>query len=122
METDLRSRVDSSVADLVTRTIRGHHRRRLRWLGWESALESAESHVHIAGWHLSPDVAVTRDGRPVVLRNLLAELAERVEVRVLVWAGAPLPLFRPSRRSVREARERLTRGTRVRCALDSRSV
>jgi phosphatidylserine/phosphatidylglycerophosphate/cardiolipin synthase-like enzyme len=39
-------------------------------------------------------------------------------VRVLVWAGAPLPLFRPSRPQVREAAARLRRG-RVRVALDA---
>ncbi len=50
-------------------------------------LERAESHVHIAGWYFSPDFALTREGEPAILRNLLAELAERVEVRVLVWVG-----------------------------------
>jgi hypothetical protein len=30
------------------------------------------------------------------LRDHLGELAERVEVRVLLWAGAPLPVFSPS--------------------------
>ena len=83
-------------------------------------LQRAESHVHIAGWYFSPDFALTRDGEPVILRNLLAELAERVEVRVLVWAGAPLPLFRPSRAMVRRMRERLCAGTRIRCALDAK--
>jgi hypothetical protein len=57
--------------------------------------------VHLAGWYFSPEFALTRSPRPAVLRNLLAELAERVDVRVLAWAGAPLPLFRPSRRRVR---------------------
>jgi phosphatidylserine/phosphatidylglycerophosphate/cardiolipin synthase-like enzyme len=83
-------------------------------------LERAESHIHIAGWFFSPDFALTRpQEQPVILRNLLAELAERVEVRLLVWAGAPLPLFRPSRRMVRTARERLCRGTKIRCMLDA---
>ena len=68
----------------------------------------AESHVHLAGWYFSPDFALKRDGEPAILRNLLAELAERIEVRVLVWAGAPLPLFRPSRGMVRRMRESLT--------------
>jgi phosphatidylserine/phosphatidylglycerophosphate/cardiolipin synthase-like enzyme len=81
-------------------------------------LKRAESHVHIAGWYFSPDFALVRDGEPQVLRNLLAEVAERVEVRVLVWAGAPLPLFRPSRRMVREMRERLTNRTKIQCSLD----
>jgi phosphatidylserine/phosphatidylglycerophosphate/cardiolipin synthase-like enzyme len=85
-----------------------------------SELGRAESHVHIAGWHLSPDFALTRpEKQPAILRNVLAELAERVEVRVLVWAGAPLPLFQPSRRAVRNMRERLCRGTKIRCLLDA---
>ena len=83
-------------------------------------LERAESHVHIAGWFFSPDFALTREGEPTILRNLLAELAERVEVRVLVWAGAPLPLFRPSRGTVRRMREQLCAGTKIRCALDAK--
>jgi phosphatidylserine/phosphatidylglycerophosphate/cardiolipin synthase-like enzyme len=83
-------------------------------------LERAESHVHIAGWYFSPDFALTREGEPAILRHLLAELAERVDVRVLVWAGAPLPLFRPSRGTVRRMRERLCAGTQIRCALDAK--
>jgi phosphatidylserine/phosphatidylglycerophosphate/cardiolipin synthase-like enzyme len=84
------------------------------------ALESAESHVHLAGWHFSPEFALRRDGQPLILRNLLAELAERVQVRVLAWAGAPLPLFRPSRREVRRVRDALSSGTKLRFALDAR--
>ena len=71
------------------------------------ALRQARSHVHLAGWRFSPDFALERDGPPTVLRNLLAELAERLDVRVLVWAGAPLPLFQPSRGQVRKMREQL---------------
>jgi phosphatidylserine/phosphatidylglycerophosphate/cardiolipin synthase-like enzyme len=83
-------------------------------------LARAESHVHIAGWYFSPDFALARDEEPAILRNLLAELAERVEVRVLVWAGAPLPLLRPSRRMVRRMRESLCKGTQIQCALDKK--
>jgi phosphatidylserine/phosphatidylglycerophosphate/cardiolipin synthase-like enzyme len=43
-----------------------------------------------------------------------------VEVRVLAWAGAPLPLFHPDRRAVRSVRDSLAAGTRVQVALDSR--
>ena len=82
------------------------------------ALGSATSHVHLTGWHFSPDFALERDGEPVVLRNLLGELAERIDVRVLVWAGAPLPLFRPSRKDVRKMRDRLVGNSKVQCALD----
>jgi phosphatidylserine/phosphatidylglycerophosphate/cardiolipin synthase-like enzyme len=83
-------------------------------------LMTARSHVHVTGWYFSPDFALLRDDDPVVLRNLLAELAETVDVRVLVWAGAPLPLFRPSRREVRKMRDELVAGTRIQCALDAR--
>jgi phosphatidylserine/phosphatidylglycerophosphate/cardiolipin synthase-like enzyme len=83
------------------------------------ALAGARSDVHIAGWHITPDFGLTREDRATRLRDLLGELAERVEVRVLLWAGAPLSLFTPSRAAVRGVREELTRGTRVQCALDS---
>ena len=83
------------------------------------ALTGARSHVHIAGWHLTLDFGLTRDDRASRLRDLLGELAERVEVRVLLWAGAPLRAFTPARAAVRRVREELIRGTRVRCALDS---
>jgi phosphatidylserine/phosphatidylglycerophosphate/cardiolipin synthase-like enzyme len=82
-------------------------------------LQAAQSHVHITGWFFSPSFALVRDERPLVLRTLLAELAERVDVRVLAWAGAPLPLFRPSRREVRRMRDELTSRTQIKCALDS---
>lgn len=84
-----------------------------------AALEEARSHVHLTGWYFSPDFALAREAEPTILRNLLAHVAERIDVRVLVWAGAPLPLFRPSRREVRQMREQLTRDTRIECALDS---
>ena len=85
-----------------------------------AALREAKSHVHIAGWYFTPSFALERDGAPLVLRNLLAELAERVDVRVLVWAGAPLPLFRPSRSEVRAMRDQLIDHTKIECALDAR--
>ena len=83
-------------------------------------LQQARSHVHLTGWFFTPGFALRRDHEPIVLRNLLAELAERVDVRVLAWAGAPLPLFRPSRRDVRAVQQELTRNTRIQCRLDSK--
>lgn len=83
-------------------------------------LRQARSHIHLTGWQFSPDFALQRDREPAVLRNLLAELAERVDVRVLVWAGAPLPLFRPARRAVRKMREHLVTHTKIECALDAK--
>ena len=83
------------------------------------ALAGARSHVHIAGWHVTPDFGLTRDDQSSRLRDLLGDLAERVEVRVLLWAGAPVRVFTPARAAVRRVREELIRGTRVQCALDS---
>ncbi len=84
------------------------------------ALAGARSHVHIAGWHLASDFGLTRDRDALRLRDLLGELAERVDVRVLLWAGSPLPLFTPDRKQVRRGREELISGTRVVCALDAK--
>jgi phosphatidylserine/phosphatidylglycerophosphate/cardiolipin synthase-like enzyme len=84
-----------------------------------AALQGAHSYVHIAGWHVTPEFALTRGEDIVRLRDLLGELAERLEVRVLLWAGAPLRVFTPDRAAVRRVREELTRGTRVQCALDA---
>ena len=81
-------------------------------------LARAQSHVHLTGWFLSPELQLTREEEPVIVRNLLAELAERIDVRVLLWEGAPVPAFRPSRRDVRRARENLVRYTRIRSAVD----
>jgi phosphatidylserine/phosphatidylglycerophosphate/cardiolipin synthase-like enzyme len=80
------------------------------------AIEGAREHVWLAGWHFTPELRVGE----ATLRELLATTADRVEVKVLAWAGAPLPLFHPDRKEVREMRDRLIRGTRIRCALDDR--
>jgi phosphatidylserine/phosphatidylglycerophosphate/cardiolipin synthase-like enzyme len=83
------------------------------------AIAGAREHVHIAGWHVTPGFGLTRDDDARTLRDVLGELAERIDVRVLLWAGAPLPVFSPKRADVRDVRDELTRGTRVRCGLDS---
>src|SRR5256714_7219658 len=148
--------LDDRVGDAIERAIRAHHRRRLRRIGWEHALDAAgpawargepppragnavevlidgaealariaeelrgaRSHVHLAGWHVTPTFRLGPSPDDE-LRAILAALAERIPVRVLVWAGAPLPLFRPSRGDVRRTREALERGTRIGCALDAR--
>jgi phosphatidylserine/phosphatidylglycerophosphate/cardiolipin synthase-like enzyme len=87
----------------------------------EAAIRGARRHVHIAGWALTPHFPLTRSEPPVLLRELLAEVAERADVRVLVWSGAPPHTFTPDRRTVRAARDEMVRGTRIRMALDSRS-
>jgi len=82
------------------------------------AIRSARAHVHLAGWHFDPSFRL-EEGGPM-LRELLADAAQRVDVRVLAWAGAPLPLFHPDRGEVREVCEKLAGGTRVTMALDAR--
>jgi phosphatidylserine/phosphatidylglycerophosphate/cardiolipin synthase-like enzyme len=84
------------------------------------AIRSATSHVYVAGFFFTSSFALRRGGAPVVLRNLLAEVAERADVRVLGWAGAPLPLFKPSRSDVRKLRDALVAGTGIRFELDAR--
>jgi phosphatidylserine/phosphatidylglycerophosphate/cardiolipin synthase-like enzyme len=81
-------------------------------------IAAAQSHVHLAGWFFTPGLPLGEDGP--TLADVLAEAAERVSVRVLAWAGAPLPLFHPDRGEVRDVRERFERGTRVEVALDAR--
>jgi len=81
-------------------------------------LERARRRVLLAGWHFDPRFRLRREGP--TLRELLAELSQRVDVRMLAWAGAPLPLFHPDRREVRAARNELVAGTRIRFVLDSR--
>lgn len=64
------------------------------------AMEQARAYVHITGWHLAPSFELVRGESPVVLGQLLAALAERIDVRILVWAGAPVPAFHPTRSEV----------------------
>ena len=84
------------------------------------AIAAARSHVHVTGWHLAAHFELVRGERPVVLGALLAELAQRVDVRVMVWAGAPVPAFHPTRKEVEAEVRRLVRGTRIRCVTDPR--
>jgi len=84
-------------------------------------IAAATSHVHLTGWFLSPELALSREEEPLVVRVLLAELAEKIDVRVLLWKGAPIPAFRPSHADVREAEQALTRHSKIKSALDSRT-
>ncbi|MFZ0090471.1 MAG: phospholipase D family protein [Solirubrobacteraceae bacterium] len=83
------------------------------------AIADARDTIHITGWHLAAHFELARDEH-LVLGQLLAEAAERVDVRVLVWAGAPVPAFHPTRKEVSEAIRTLTRETRIRCQADPR--
>jgi phosphatidylserine/phosphatidylglycerophosphate/cardiolipin synthase-like enzyme len=84
------------------------------------AIEGAREFVHIAGWHVAPHLELVRGERPCVLGALLAEVAQRIEVKVLVWAGAPVPIFHPTRSEVSHTVDRLRRGTKIRCETDPR--
>src|SRR4051794_32413349 len=83
------------------------------------AIRGARRSVRVAGWHSAPHFALEREEPPTVLRELLAETAARgVEVRVLLWAGAPFRVFTPARGEVRADARELARDTGVRVAVD----
>jgi phosphatidylserine/phosphatidylglycerophosphate/cardiolipin synthase-like enzyme len=84
------------------------------------AIQGARDFIHVTGWHLAPHFDLVRGERPGTLGPMLAEAAEHIDVRVLVWAGAPVPAFRPTRSQVRDGIETLTRRTRIRCEADPR--
>lgn len=86
----------------------------------EKEIRGAQHSVHIANWHASPDFEMSRGRDAQALRDLLAETAERVPVRLLLWAGPPVPVFAPTRRMVKQARAEFIRDSRVRCELDHR--
>jgi phosphatidylserine/phosphatidylglycerophosphate/cardiolipin synthase-like enzyme len=80
--------------------------------------EGARSSVWLVGWFFTAEFRLDREDSRT-LRELLAEVARRVDVRLLAWAGAPLPLFRPGRSDVDAVRRALGDGTGVHVALDS---
>ncbi len=67
-----------------------------------TAVRGARAFVHVAGWTVNPDFAVERGSEIVRLRALLAEAANRVDVRVLAWAGAPVPVMHPTRAEAKQ--------------------
>ena len=84
------------------------------------AIAEAQVHVHVTGWHLTPTFVMVRGERSIVLKDLLAQVAARIPVRVLLWAGVPLPVMQPWRGDVRKVRDELTAGNDIQCALDAR--
>lgn len=84
------------------------------------AMAGARSYVHVAGWFASPDFRPTREPGSATFAATLAAIAERVPVRMLLWAGPPIPVFKPTRAMVRAARDGFERDSRVRCVLDRR--
>ncbi|MDQ2587360.1 phospholipase D-like domain-containing protein [Saccharothrix yanglingensis] len=84
------------------------------------AITSAKRFVHIAGWCTSPDFRLTREEGSPTLRDLLASVATRVPVRLLLWAGPPVPMFQPTRKRVLAHQAEFTRDSAVSCVIDAR--
>ena len=84
------------------------------------ALAAAQRFVHLTGWHLEPHFELDRGRSGTAIGTVLAELAERVDVRVLVWSGAPLPAGHPSRSEVAKSLENLVGDTKIQARADPR--
>jgi phosphatidylserine/phosphatidylglycerophosphate/cardiolipin synthase-like enzyme len=77
-----------------------------------AAMARAKHSIHVSGWHIAPSFELDRTEPQRQIGVILAEMAERVDVRVLVWSGAPVPVFHPTRAEVREGIHDLVRGAR----------
>ena len=84
------------------------------------AIEGARESVYVTGWHLAPSFELVRGEPAVPVGGLLAKVAERADVRVLVWAGSPFAVFHPTRKEVTRGLETLRRGTGIRAEADPR--
>jgi phosphatidylserine/phosphatidylglycerophosphate/cardiolipin synthase-like enzyme len=83
-------------------------------------IKAARSSINITGWHANPGFALDAADPPSLLQKVLSDAARRVDVRVLLWAGAPVPIFRPSRGDMRQVLKQFSEGGKIRCALDPR--
>jgi phosphatidylserine/phosphatidylglycerophosphate/cardiolipin synthase-like enzyme len=83
-----------------------------------SAIEAARSWIWLAGWFFTPDFHLR--GEAATLTDLLAGRSPGVDVRLIAWAGSPLPLFRPDRKEVAASLDDLRRRAGVTCAADAR--
>jgi phosphatidylserine/phosphatidylglycerophosphate/cardiolipin synthase-like enzyme len=84
------------------------------------AIQGARESVYLVGWHIAPHFELVRGDSDLALGPLLADVAQRADVKVLVWAGSPFPVFHPTRNEVREVIRTLTEQTRIRCQPDPR--
>jgi phosphatidylserine/phosphatidylglycerophosphate/cardiolipin synthase-like enzyme len=83
------------------------------------AIRGARRSIRMAGWHSAPHFPLERGEPPAVLRELLADAVARgADVRLLLWAGAPLRVFTPARSDVRADAREFARDTGIRVALD----
>lgn len=90
------------------------------------SLAAAQHYVYIIGWCMTPAIPLQRASTETVvatrLQGVLAETAQRLPVRVLLWSGAPF-LFQPDTHAADAAQRALEEYARVtgadlRCALD----
>ena len=86
-----------------------------------ASISAARSSVHVAGWAITPSFRLERGQHHRTLRSLLAEAAERVPVRVLVWGGSPIPVLHPTRSETEASVSALIAGTRIQAARDTRN-
>jgi phosphatidylserine/phosphatidylglycerophosphate/cardiolipin synthase-like enzyme len=84
------------------------------------AIQNAKRSIRVTGWHITPGFELRRGGENPSVGALLARAAEQIDVRVLVWAGAPVPIFHPTRKEVETGVEELTRATKIKCQRDPR--
>src|ERR687887_171171 len=113
---------DERVGDAVERAIRAPHRRRLRRIGWEDALDAVGP-----AWargepppRAGNSVEVLVDGAEALPRIAEELQRARSHVHLAGWHFTPTFRLRPSRGDVRRTREALERGTHIRCSLDAR--
>ena len=86
-----------------------------------ASIRSARTSVHVAGWAIAPHFRLEPDSPQTTVRSLLAEVAERIPVRVLVWGGAPVPVLHPTHSETKAALATLVAGTRIQGARDTRN-
>jgi phosphatidylserine/phosphatidylglycerophosphate/cardiolipin synthase-like enzyme len=85
-----------------------------------SAIAGARRFVHLSGWHLEPGFELCGGDPRSAVGAVLAEAARTADVRVLVWSGAPVPVFHPTRSEVSRTLRTLTHDTRIQAHADPR--
>ncbi|HEY8286590.1 MAG TPA: phospholipase D family protein [Chloroflexota bacterium] len=80
------------------------------------ALSTAQHYVYIIGWYMTPAIPLQRGTSESLvatrLHGVLAETAQRLPVRVLLWSGA-LVVFQPDHRAVADVKRSLDEHARV---------
>jgi phosphatidylserine/phosphatidylglycerophosphate/cardiolipin synthase-like enzyme len=84
-----------------------------------AAIRGARTSVWVSQWFVNPGFELVRGVDAESVGALLGDAAERgIDVRVLVWAGSPFPIFQPNRHQVKQAVAELTRATRIQAVQD----